>query len=117
MNVLDSISAVASGGISDLRNPALWLLNAMMGRKSSAGVNVTPESAFALSTYYACIRNVAEDVSGLSFKVYKRLKPKGKEPDPDHFLWSIIHEDANPEMSAQQFWELLQHWVLGWGDG
>ena len=114
--LLQKIGAVG-GGTSDLTNPALWLQNAMVGGKSSAGVSVTPESAMSLSAYYACIRNISEDIAGLPFKVFENLKPRGREPVPDHSLYPVIHDAPNADMSSMTFWEIVLHWALGWVNG
>lgn len=116
MSVFDKFWAV-DGGISDITNPALWLQNAMAGTgKSSAGVTVTSETAMSLSAYYACLRNVSEDIAGLPFKIFKLLHP-GREPAPTHSVFPIIHDTPNNEMSSMTFWEILIHWAMGWGDG
>lgn len=107
----------AEVSVSDLRNPALWLLNGFGGQQTLAGVRIDPERAMALPTYFACIRNLSEDVAKLPFKVYRRLEPQGKEPVPSHPVYRILHDAPNPEMTAMTFRELLTQWQLGWGNG
>lgn len=105
------------GGISDLQNPALWLQNAMVGTgRTASGVSVTPESAMSLSAYFACIRNVSEDIAGLPYKIFKELHP-GREPAPNHPVFPIIHDHPNDQTVAMVFWETMLHWALGWGNG
>lgn len=103
---------------SSLSKPQQWFVDWVnQGEASSAGVAVNPQSALKLSTYYACIRNISEDIAKLPLKLYRRLDPIGKEPATDHPLYSVLHNSPNPEMSSQTFREMLGAWELGWGNG
>ncbi len=113
--LLDILSADVS--VSDLRSPAYWVQDALAGRRTVSGEHVSPERAMALSVYYACLRNISEDVGKLPFKVFRRLPERGKEVLRDHPVYELLHGDANPDMSAMTFQELLTHWCLGWGNG
>ena len=107
----------ADVSISDLRNPKLWLLDAFSGQKTLAGVDIDPVRAMALPTYFACIRALSEDLAKLPLKVYRQLKPRGKEPLPGHPVYRLLHDTANPRMTAFTCRELLTQWQLGWGNG
>lgn len=115
MSVLQKIGAL--GSVVDTRNPAVWLMDSMGTSATKSGVRVSTETAFGLATYYACIRNIAEDIAGLPFKVFRRLDPRGKESAPDHPLYPIIHDTPSVEMSSMTLWEIVLHWALGWGNG
>lgn len=84
---------------------------------TSAGVDIDADRALTVVTYYACLRALAEDIGKLPLKVYKKLKPKGKEEDTGHPLYGLLHTRANQHMSAQAFRETLTHWAAGWGNG
>lgn len=108
----------SSESTSTTSNPRQWFIDwANGGRRSSAGVAVSPTSALALSAYYGSIRNISEDVAKLPFKLYEQLKPRGKKPLPDHSLYSVLHDSPNDEQTAMEFWELVMSWALGWGNG
>lgn len=90
-------------------------LDGTAGRTTNSGERVSPSRAMALSTYYACIRNIAEDVAKLPLKLYRRI-PRGKSEEPESTLWDIFKIQANSEMSAFSFRELMTSWCLGWGN-
>lgn len=64
----------------------------------------------------ACVRVISEDLASLPLPVYKRLA-RGKERAPDHALYEVLHDQANPEMSSYAFRETLQAHVETWGNG
>jgi HK97 family phage portal protein len=82
------------------------------GARSTAGVYVTPESAMKVSTVFACVKVISEDLSTLPLNVYRKLKPRGREAAEDHALQRILHDQANYWQTAQEFRELMMNWVL-----
>lgn len=117
MSVLDRCFAL-DVSITDLQNPDLWLQDWAAGgsTKSTAGETVSPEKALGLSTYYECIRVISEDVAKLPLKTYRRL-PRGKQVDPRHQRYRILHDAPNNYQSSFTFRETLTSWALGWGGG
>lgn len=99
-----------------MSNPALWLPMALGGRQTSSGETVNADTAMELSVYYACIRNIAEDVGRVPLLVYKRLPNGGKERATDHPLYKVLHDEPNPEMSAMTFRSTMTHHMLGTGN-
>jgi HK97 family phage portal protein len=87
------------------------------GQKTQAGQRVSNDSALQLSTVFACIRNISEDVGKLPLKLYKTLEPRGKETLPKHAAYSLLHDKPNPEMTAVTFRTALMGHCLGWGNG
>ncbi len=84
--------------------------------KSLAGIPVNPKTSMSLSVYYACIRNIAEDVGKLPLIVYKRLD-QGKERATIHPVYKLLHESPSTLMTSQSLRETITHWALGWGNG
>jgi len=84
--------------------------------KTSAGVSVTNKSALSISTVFACIRNISEDVAKVPFKVYKKSGDE-KRKLIDHPLYKILNYQANPDMTAMSFRQTLTAHCLGWGNG
>lgn len=105
-----------SGSVSDLTNPRKWLLDWAGYRRTQAGVEVNHGSSMGLSTYYACVRCIAEDVSKLPLITYRRMD-RGKERVRDHPAYRVLHDQANEDMSAMEFRQLLQYWASSWGNG
>lgn len=101
-----------------------WWPGIHHSRKTATGLSVSPESSFALSAYYACVRNIAEDISALPFKVFERLENDVREPLPKSDLAKLLRNPSpsltrfdTTGMSGPNFWEMLIHWQLGWGNG
>ena len=106
----------ASNGTSDLQSPSAWLLSWAGGMRTSAGIAVGPVTAMTLPIYYACLRNISEDVGKLPLHTYRRLA-RGKERAVDHPAYALLHDAPNSDMSAMTFREVLTHHALAWGNG
>lgn len=101
-----------------LRDPDGWLLEALTGgSKTLSGQIVSPQNATGVSAYYAALRAISEDSGKLPLPLFERMKPRGKQRRPDHWLYRIIHDEPNPEMSSQTFRETLTSHAMGWGGG
>lgn len=85
-------------------------------KTTKAGEEVSPTRAMQLSTYFACIRNIAEDVAKLPFKTYRR-DGRSKRPAPEHSTYRLLHDEPNPEMVAFSFSELITQWAASYGNG
>ncbi len=103
--------------LSDVRHPTAWLTNWALGSVTQAGVRVNPQSAMGLSAYYACLRNISEDIGKLPLLTYRRLVPRGKERLPQHWAYGLLHDAPNDDMTAMTFRETLTHHALAWGNG
>lgn len=120
MSILATIRnwfAPKATAISDLLHPTAWLQDWALGRRTLAGVHVTPASAMTLPTYWACIRAISEDIGKLPLLTYRRIDPRGKERAPDHPLYSLLHDAPNDDMESMTFRETLTHYALAWGNG
>lgn len=102
---------------STLSQPMQWLIDAWSGGASSSGERVTPAKAMSVAAYFACIRNISEDVGKLPFSVYERLEDRGRSLAWNHPAYRLIHDEPNPEMSAMTFRETLTAHALGWSGG
>lgn len=105
-----------TGSVSDLMNPRKWLLDWAGYRRTQSGEDVNQQTVLALSTYYDCLRNLAEDVSKLPLITYRRME-RGKERAREHPAYSVLHDQANEDMGAMEFRMLLTAWAAGWGNG
>jgi len=89
---------------ASLRNPPDWLHASLTGgERSASGVSVSPDKALTLSTYFAAIRNISEDVAKLPLLLYRRLASGGKERALGHPLYKLLHDSPNREMSSMSF--------------
>jgi HK97 family phage portal protein len=109
-------SAEPSGARTDTQSPSPWLLDwAQGGRRSSAGVHVSPHGSLALAAYYACLRVIAEDCAKLPLQVLEHLE-RGRRKAVEHWLWPILHDQFNDDMTAITGREVMTHHVVGWGN-
>lgn len=101
---------------TDRRNDVVY---SSMGfdARTYAGINVTADRALTYIPFFAAVRDIAEDVGSLPLHVYRDLEGGGKAPDPAHPLDAVLHDNANPYMTAQTFREVLTGHVLTWGNG
>lgn len=84
---------------------------------TSAGVAVTEQTAMRFVAVFACIRILSETPASLPLHVYKRLAGGGKERTTEHPVYGVLHDMANPEMTAITLRETVQGHAAGWGNG
>lgn len=100
-----------------LVNPAQWLIDWFSGGgASAAGVTVNETTALNVTTVYACVRILAETVASLPLHVYRRLPSGGKERATDHYLYSLLHDQPNPEMTSLELREAQMGHLALWGN-
>jgi len=87
-----------------------WLGN------SKAGQYVNERSALQITAVYACVRILAEAIAGMPLHVYNYEKDGSKVKAIDHSLYSILHDEPNPEMTSFIFRETLMTHILMWGN-
>lgn len=84
--------------------------------KTASGMVISPNEALFYSAYFACLRNISEDIAKMPRFVMRRISG-GKERRPDHPVYDIIHTEPNEEMTAINFFETLTHHAIGWKRG
>lgn len=77
---------------------------------------VNNQTALTVSTVYACMRNVSEDIGKLPLKVYRR-EGDNRVEQQQHPLARILQSQPNPEMTAINFRETINANTMGWGNG
>ncbi len=108
---------IKADAISDLRNPSAWLHNWSYSGVTHSGVNVSHHSVMGLSTYYACIRAISEDLGKTPMIVFKRSSETAKDRAPGHKYYQMLHDFPNEEMESLTFRETLTSHALAWGNG
>jgi HK97 family phage portal protein len=98
------------------QSPPGWVEKWARG-DTTAGVGVDEESALTYIAVYTCIQILSETLASLPLITYKRLKGGGKERAQDFYLYPILHDMANPEMTAYKFRETLMGHAASWGNG
>src|SRR5262245_4907095 len=96
------------------KDPAL--IGLWGGRELLSGTRIDHVSAMEISAFYACVRIISETVASLPCILYRRIDETGKNRAPDYPLFRILRRRPNEFQSAMEFFELMQSWVLTWGN-
>jgi HK97 family phage portal protein len=102
-----------------LADPDEWLVNAFGGGyKSSSGETVTPRSAVNFGAVQGAFRFLSEVEASLPCHLYRRRPDgRGKDRATEHYLYSLLHDAPNDEMTAFQFWQYMRLNRASWGNG
>ncbi len=102
---------------SSLANPEQWLIDWFSGgAQSASGVTVNERTALQSTAVFSCVRVLAETVASLPLPVYRRLSGGGKERATDHYLYPLLHDQPNTEMTSLEFRETLMGHLALWGN-
>lgn len=85
-------------------------------RRSVAGVSVSPETALECSAVLAAVRVLSESMAAMPMNVYRRLPGGGKEIAEEQHLNDVLAYQPNSWMTSFEFKELMQSWLLLWGN-
>lgn len=77
---------------------------------------MSPEASLQCSAVLACVRVIAESVASLDFNLYRKLPDGGKQIADGMPLNKILAQQPNSWMTAYEFRELMQTWLLLWGN-
>lgn len=89
-----------------------WLLDALGGRPTIAGVRVNEETALQISAVWQCVTILAQTTGTLPLPVYKETG-QGREKARKLPLWRVLNRKANPWMTAATFrMALMVHLAL-----
>lgn len=83
---------------------------------TTSGKAVTERSAMQMTAVYSCVRILSEAIAGLPLHLYRYTENGSKEKATDHQLYSLLHDEPNPEMTSFVFRETLMTHLLLWGN-
>jgi HK97 family phage portal protein len=86
----------------------------LFGRTTS-GKTVNEWTALQTTAVYACVRILSETIASLPLHVY-RYTEGGKTKDTEHALYTLLHDEPNPDMTSFVFRETLMSHLLIWGN-
>lgn len=95
------------GQTSSIENPAQWLLDFFNGRALASGARVNAETAMGVSSIYACVKVIAEDIATMPFVFYENAGNDLRKEAFDHPLYNILGMEPNDEMDSGQLVEML----------
>jgi HK97 family phage portal protein len=81
-------------------------------RPTLSGLSVSDETALEAPSYFAGVRNVAEDLATLPLITYRRIDEFRRERDPGFYLYSLLHDAPNDEQDSVVFFDMLQGWAM-----
>lgn len=93
-----------------------WMDMQVGGTETASGVYVNENTALNATGVLACVKIISQTVASLPLPVYERLQPRGKRRAIDHPLYSLLHDQPNPEMTSMIFRETLQGHLCTWGN-
>jgi len=93
-----------------------WNLGGAGGPNNAwTGANVSPDTAIGVPVVMACVTVLTEDCGSLPWFEYHRLK-RGRELATDHYLFPILHDQPNPEMTSMEYREIMVGHIILWGN-
>lgn len=113
-----NLDEAAYAGIMELRSQSLSRVfeEIIAGRSTVAGVDISPELALESSGVLACVRVLSESLASLPMNYCRRLPGGGKEIAADKHLHEVLFYQPNSWMTSFEFRELMQSWLLLWGN-
>lgn len=85
------------------------------GQPSYTGKTVSSIGAMAISTVWSCVNVLSQDIATLPQITYRKTK-NGREKAEDHYLWPLLMQEANGELTAFRFKQLMMAWICLWGN-
>jgi HK97 family phage portal protein len=73
-------------------------------------------TALTISTYWACVSLIADDLAAVPWRAMLKDGESRRIEEENNADW-LLHRQANPEMTAFAFRQLLMSWVLTRGNG
>ncbi|WP_275789787.1 phage portal protein [Pararhizobium gei] len=77
------------------------------GLRGGIGGYVDPGRATGIAVGHACIAIVSQNLAAMPLNLYRRSNDGGRERATDHPLYSVLHDMANPNMTAFECREVL----------
>jgi HK97 family phage portal protein len=119
MGVLTRAIGIYNYTLEDPAQPLLpmsALMESLGIGKSDAGINVNEKQAMRMTTAYACINNIAADLSGLPLPVLQRMPDGSIREATEHRMYPIIQTTPNRNMTSMVYRGSMLAAVLGWGN-
>lgn len=104
----DSASVSASDG---------WVVRALGGSKTNAGVAVSEHNARQLTAVYACVNRIANPLARFPVEIRRPKAGGGTEVVTDHPLSDRLGARPNDFMSSRTLRKTVQGHALLWGNG
>lgn len=116
MSVLDR--ALNGAGLKrsiTLADPSASFAEALGALPSYSGQTVTVDSAMQLVPLFSAVSTISGSVGSLPLVVYRRTED-GRERATNHRTYPMLHTQPNPEMAADELWEMVTEHLSLWGN-
>ncbi len=110
-NILKPIAGLFKWSGNTMANDSGWVVVSGLN-----GLDISEDNKLCISTYFACIRNISEDVGKIPFRLLQ-YSGKTRTPLNDDPLVTCFNQWPNPEMTAYTFKTMLISWALDYGTG
>lgn len=94
-----------------------WLIRAVGGGKTAAGVSVSEWTALTLPVVYACVNRISNPVARFPVKILQSKAGGGSREVTDHPLSQKLGLRPNDYMSSRTMRKTIQGHALLWGNG
>lgn len=91
---------------------------AAFGAPTSSGATISKHNALGLPAVWACVGLISDSGAMLPGKVFHRINDgsRDREPQPNHPLYPLVHDQVNPFMPASEWRRLTLAHLLTWGN-
>lgn len=84
---------------------------------SLSGARINERTSLGFAPVWSAVRLLSESIAFLPWRTMRRGADGSRDQARDHPVWPILHDAANPELTAYELMELLTSHVLTWGNG
>jgi HK97 family phage portal protein len=95
-----------------LSAPSSWLMEALNPGGTLVGKPVSVDTALGLVPIYSAVSLISGAVATLPLVVYEGEQDRATKS----LEWRLLHDQPNPEMAADEVWEIVQSHLLLWGN-
>lgn len=117
MGFIAGLKAAVFGRSQPVSDHDHWLVRAIGGGKTKAGVPVSEYTAMNLPVVYACGNRISNPVARFPLKIMRKTKLGGTEEVTDHPLSVRLGTRPNDFMSSRTLRKTVQLQALLWGNG
>ena len=82
---------------------------------TTSGKTVNERTAMQTTAVYSCVRIMSETIASLPLHLYRHTE-SGKEKATENHIYTLLHDEPNPEMTSFVFRETLMSHLLLWGN-
>lgn len=82
-------------------------LGEWFGLRGGVGGSVDPSRASGIAVAHSCIATVSQNLAAMPLNLYRRADNGGRDRAADHPLYAVLHDMANPAMTAFEARETL----------